>query len=114
LPEEVALVVEVVLLVQRLLIDLARTSFILELKMPWWLEMKGSRKARMVMRYPPSQFKAPRTLAELVLVAPSISSGCMAELGSSSLNHEGVGVGLTLVLPSEHGIAASNVQYSKL
>ena len=51
---------------------------------------------------------------ELVLVAPSISSGCMAELGSSSLNHEGVGVGLTLVLPSEHGIAASNVQYSKL
>ena len=99
MPEEVALVVEVVLLVQRLLIDLARTSFILVLKMPWWLEMKGSRKARIVMRYPPFQFKAPRTLAEL---------------GSSSLNHEGVGVGLTLVLPSEHGIAASNVQYSKL
>ena len=63
----------------------------------------------------PAMYKSSSlTLRELVLVAPSISSGCMAELGSSSLNHEGVGVGLTLVLPIEHGIAASNVQYRKL
>lgn len=43
LPEEVVL-----LLVQRVLVDLARTSFTLILKTLWWLEMKGSRKARMV------------------------------------------------------------------
>ena len=43
LPEEVVL-----LLVQRVLVDLARTSFTLILKTLWWLEMKGGRKARMV------------------------------------------------------------------
>ena len=58
----------------------------------------------------PAMYKSSSlTLRELVLVAPSISSGCMYNNTFNSkhfIDHEGVGVGLTLVLPSEHGMGA--------